>query len=174
MARIKYYYDTESCRYERIRVSSWDIIWNALGFLTLALILAGGIVFIYTVYFESPEEALLRKENDELKLHYELLNKELATNNEMLNVLTERDDYIYRVIFGVDQIPEDIRKSSILTGNDLGLLGSIEAFPTQEEINARRIRILEQIIDKLDKEIKVPRRKQKLSYALSTDYKDKK
>ena len=111
MARIKYYYDTESCRYERIRVSSWDIIWNALGFLTLALILAGGIVFIYTVYFESPEEALLRKENDELKLHYELLNKELATNNEMLNVLTERDDYIYRVIFGVDQIPEEIRNA---------------------------------------------------------------
>lgn len=36
---------------------------------------------------------------------------------------------------GVDQIPEDIRNSTVLTGNDLGLLGSVEALPTQEEID---------------------------------------
>jgi hypothetical protein len=66
MARIKYYYDTESCRYERIRVSTWDIILNGLGFFTLALLLGGSITFVYIIYFESPEEALLRKENEEL------------------------------------------------------------------------------------------------------------
>ncbi len=36
---------------------------------------------------------------------------------------------------GVDKIPLDIRNSSILTGNDLGLLGSIEAFPTAQKVN---------------------------------------
>ena len=35
---------------------------------------------------------------------------------------------------GVDQIPLEIRNSSILSGNDLGLLGSIETFPTAQEI----------------------------------------
>lgn len=35
---------------------------------------------------------------------------------------------------GVDQIPEHIRLSSILTGNNLGQLGNIEKLPTQEEI----------------------------------------
>jgi len=35
---------------------------------------------------------------------------------------------------GVDQIPEKILNSSILTGNDLGLLGSVENLPSQEEI----------------------------------------
>ncbi len=113
MARIKYYYDTESCRYERIRVSVWDIIWNTLGFLTLALILAGGIFFVYTVYFESPEEALLRKENEELKLYYDLLSKEVADINEMTSSLQERDDNIYRTIFGVDPIPEEIRNAGV-------------------------------------------------------------
>lgn len=35
---------------------------------------------------------------------------------------------------GVDQIPKNIRLSEILTGNDLGKLGNVEALPTQEEI----------------------------------------
>ncbi|RED95608.1 peptidoglycan DD-metalloendopeptidase family protein [Marinoscillum furvescens] len=109
MARIKYYYDTESCRYERIKVSTWDIIWNALGFLTLALLLSVGIVFVYIKYFESPEEALLRKENEELRLYYDLLSKEVNDANEMLASLQERDDNIYRVIMGVEPIPEEIR-----------------------------------------------------------------
>ena len=109
MARIKYYYDTESCRYERIKVSTWDIIWNSLGFLTLAFLIAGGITFVYIRYFESPEEALLRKENEELRMYYDLLSKQVADANEMLSSLQDRDDNIYRIIFGVEPIPEEIR-----------------------------------------------------------------
>ena len=37
---------------------------------------------------------------------------------------------------GVDMLPESVRKSSILTGNDLGLLGNIEALPTKDYIEA--------------------------------------
>lgn len=35
---------------------------------------------------------------------------------------------------GVDQIPEDIRNSNVLTGNDLGRLGNVEQLPTAVEI----------------------------------------
>ncbi|MCB0445996.1 MAG: flavin reductase family protein [Gelidibacter sp.] len=35
---------------------------------------------------------------------------------------------------GVDAIPEEIRNSMILTGNDLGMLGNIEKLPTAKEI----------------------------------------
>ena len=35
---------------------------------------------------------------------------------------------------GVDQIPEHIRLSNVLTGNDLGMLGNIEKLPSQEEV----------------------------------------
>ncbi|RZJ30245.1 MAG: flavin reductase family protein [Flavobacterium sp.] len=36
---------------------------------------------------------------------------------------------------GVDQIPETIRNSKLFNGNDLGMLGNIEALPTREEID---------------------------------------
>src|SRR5690606_2160496 len=35
---------------------------------------------------------------------------------------------------GIDQMPEEVRHSKILTGNNLGLLGSIEALPAAEEV----------------------------------------
>lgn len=35
---------------------------------------------------------------------------------------------------GVDMIPENIRTSAVLTGNDLGKLGNVEALPTENEI----------------------------------------
>lgn len=37
---------------------------------------------------------------------------------------------------GVDQIPEKIRNSNVLTGNNLGQLGSVEQLPTAEEVAA--------------------------------------
>jgi len=39
---------------------------------------------------------------------------------------------------GVDALPEHIRESSILTGNDLGLLGGIHELPSSEEMAAFR------------------------------------
>jgi len=35
---------------------------------------------------------------------------------------------------GVDAIPDEIRNSPILTGNDLGLLGNVEKLPSEDEI----------------------------------------
>ncbi len=36
---------------------------------------------------------------------------------------------------GVDQIPEPIRFSQVLTGNDLGMLGNIEKLPSKEAVD---------------------------------------
>ncbi|WP_017732215.1 M23 family metallopeptidase [Nafulsella turpanensis] len=113
MARIKYYYDTETCRYERIKRGKWDVFLNFLGFLSVSFILAVGIVMAYNVYFDSPKEAMLKKENEELRLYYEMMEKDISRLNEMLAVLQERDDNIYRIIFEADPIPSTIRQAGV-------------------------------------------------------------
>ncbi|MFK7952885.1 MAG: M23 family metallopeptidase [Ekhidna sp.] len=113
MAKIKYYYDTESCRYERIKVSSWDIFFNLLGFFVVSTLIGIGIFFATDHYFESPAKAELRKENEELKLYYDLLESDMEATSNMLSVLQERDDDIYRVMFGVEPIPDEIRTAGI-------------------------------------------------------------
>src|SRR6185437_8731155 len=105
MARIKYYYDTETCKYERLKVSAWDVIINTLGFLFVCLIFSAGLVLVYMNYFQSPREAYLEKENAQLELYYELLSKELDQTNAVMAALKERDDNIYRVIFEAEPTP---------------------------------------------------------------------
>ncbi|MBS1657629.1 MAG: flavin reductase family protein [Bacteroidetes bacterium] len=40
---------------------------------------------------------------------------------------------------GIDQLPDHIRNSRVLTGNELGMLGNTEHFPTREELAAADI-----------------------------------
>ncbi len=147
MAKIKYYYDTESCRYERIKVSSWDIVINLMGFLVVSSIIGLGIFFATDHYFESPAKASLRKENEELKLYYELLEKDIAEANNMLTILEERDDDIYRVVFGVEPIPDEIRSAGIGGANRYREL--LEKGLKREELILNNM----QRIDKLKKQM---------------------
>ncbi len=50
---------------------------------------------------------------------------------------------VTQISIGYDNLPEDIRNSSILTGNDLGRLAGLKALPTQEEIENTKINIRE-------------------------------
>jgi len=50
------------------------------------------------------------------------------------DALFEVEKPITTIAIGMDSIPEKIRHSKILTGNNLGLLGSVEHLPTEEEI----------------------------------------
>lgn len=111
MAKIKYYYDTESCKYERVKVSTWDIILNALGFFALSMILAVGIFMVVNKYFKSPVVAQLEKENDELLFHYEILQEDFKDASKMITSLQDRDDDVYRVIFEAEPIPSSIRNA---------------------------------------------------------------
>jgi len=51
------------------------------------------------------------------------------------DALFEVQKPITSIGIGFDAIPTEIKNSQILTGNNLGLLGSIEALPSTEEIN---------------------------------------
>jgi len=113
MARIKYYYDTETCKYERVRVNKWDVFFNILGFFTISLLMALGLLFAYSKYFDSPKEAQLKKENQELKLYYDYLNEESEKLFSMLEVLQDKDDNIYRVIFEAEPIPSTVRRAGV-------------------------------------------------------------
>lgn len=113
MVKIKYYYDTESCKYERIKVSTLDIILNLLGFFTLSMFLAVGMFIIYNSYFRSPLVVNLEKENEELMFYYDILKKDMSQVSEMLVSLQERDDNVYRAIYEAEPISSSIRNAGV-------------------------------------------------------------
>lgn len=108
MARIKYIYDTETCRYERAKVTKSDVTLNFLGFLSVALVMAVSLVLLYNTYFETPVEAKLKKENKELKKHYNTLETEMEEVNQVISALTERDNNIYRKIYEAEPLSASV------------------------------------------------------------------
>lgn len=113
MARIKYYYDTETCKYERVRTRKSDIVLNALGFLSLTVMMAVGLLILYDNYFDSPKELLLKNEVRELEFYYDKLNKDIEQISEILDNIEERDDNIYRVVLGAEPIEKSVRDAGV-------------------------------------------------------------
>ena len=55
---------------------------------------------------------------------------------------------------GVDQLPESVRNSTVLTGNNLGRLGNIETMPSEMEvINIKKNEHIQVLINQGDKSI---------------------
>jgi murein DD-endopeptidase MepM/ murein hydrolase activator NlpD len=113
MARIKYYYDTETCKYERVRTRKSDIVLNALGLVALTVMMAAGLLILYDNYFESPKELILKNEVKELEFYYDKLNKDVEVLNNILGNIENRDDNIYRVVLGAEPIEKSVRDAGI-------------------------------------------------------------
>lgn len=113
MARIKYYYDTETCKYERIKTKKTDIVLNALGLMSLTIAMAVGLLIMYSNYFESPKELMLKNEVNELTYYYSKLNQEVETLDKTLKGLEHRDDNIYRVVLGAEPIDKSVRDAGV-------------------------------------------------------------
>jgi len=113
MSKHKYYYNPDTCRYEKIKKSKKDIFLR-LSIYSLTVLFSSFILInIYDTYFESPKIITLKKENQELQTHYEILNKEINVAYKMLDNLEERDDNVYRIIFEAEPIPSTIRQAGI-------------------------------------------------------------
>lgn len=113
MAKIKYYYDTESCKYIRVKTSTADIILNTLGVVSLTLAMAVGLLILYSNYFESPKELILKNEVKEMEFYYQDLRQKVDNLDKILAEMTYRDDNIYRVVLGSEPLDKSIREAGI-------------------------------------------------------------
>ena len=109
MARIKYYYDTETCKFERVKVKPTEVMANMLGFFSVVMIMGVAILLAFNFYFDTPREAKLKKENRELKTHYTHLTQNLGEVKGVLGVLQSRDDNIYRKIYEAEPLQSAVK-----------------------------------------------------------------
>jgi len=111
MAKVKYYYDTKTLSYKRIKISRVNKIKNLLYFLTGSAFTGLVMVIIFFQFFDSPKEKVLKREIKQLSSQYEVVQDKLQQVEVVLDDIQQRDDNIYRVIFEADPIPKSIRKA---------------------------------------------------------------
>ncbi len=146
MAKIKYYYDKESCKYIRVKTTTGDVILNTVGIFSLTMAMAVGLLMLYSNYFESPKEVILKNEVKEMEFYFEELQKKVTDLDKILVNMAYRDDNIYRVVLGSEPIDKSIREAGV---------GGVDRY---EDIKSKEI-IHEDIIVKLNESIDQLRRK---------------
>ncbi len=154
MAKIKYYYDTETCKYERVRTTKSDIVLNTLGIISLTLAMAVGLLLVYSNYFESPKELILKNEVKELEFYYENLEKEIERMDQVLADMEHRDDNIYRAVLGAEPIEKSIREGGV------GGADRYEDIKNKDIIHEEFILKLHTNVDKLRRKVYIESRSQ--------------
>lgn len=111
MAKTKYYFNSQSLKYEKVRLSIRIKVLKAMGFISTALVFSFVIIAFAYTFLDSPKEKQLKREISQLSLQYEILQGKLKQVTAVAEDLQERDDNIYRVIFEAEPIPKDVRNA---------------------------------------------------------------
>jgi len=113
MKKIKYFYNTNSLRYEKLETPLRVKLLRVFGFLAAAVVTAAIISFFAFRFIGSPNEKLLNLENERLQDKYHQLNDQVKAAQEQMSELVKRDNEVYRAIFEANPIPDSARARAL-------------------------------------------------------------
>ncbi|MCC6288623.1 MAG: M23 family metallopeptidase [Chitinophagaceae bacterium] len=126
MKKIKYYYNTNTLRYEKLVVPLRVKLLRVLGFLAAAVVTALIIVFLGWQLLDSPKEVVMRRDNERIREDYVLLNNKIKSMELQMAELEKRDNHVYREIFEANPIPDSARAKSLEKQQEIKLTEGME------------------------------------------------
>ena len=109
----QYVFNSETLSYEVKRYSRRSRVIKTLTLFVLSLGMAVLYSWVYSsvLGLESPKTVILKKLNAQWVSRVEVLNRRLDDSQEALTLLQLRDDDIYRSLFGMNEIPMEVRNA---------------------------------------------------------------
>ncbi|WP_378186588.1 M23 family metallopeptidase [Aquimarina sp. W85] len=148
MSKVKYYYDSDTLSYRKIEQKKGRKLGLAL-IGVLGTFLAGFIllvIYLNIPQLETPKEKAYRRELENMELQFDILNNRLKRDENILREIAERDDNIYRLYFGAQPIPQELRNAGF---GGINRYRNLEGFDNSEmiiESNKRLDKLTKQIV----------------------------
>lgn len=126
---IKYIYNADTLMYEKKLEAKW-VAPVRLAAYTLSVL---ALVFVYFWFYTSvlgldlPKTAHLKKENAAWQSKVAVLNHDLDQMESVLAGIEQRDDDVYRSIFGLDPIPQEVKNAGFGGANRYAYLEPLGA-----------------------------------------------
>jgi murein DD-endopeptidase MepM/ murein hydrolase activator NlpD len=111
MAKVKYKFDYNKLSYDKIVLTGKQKFYRFMTYFTATLLIAVIYNIFFVVFFDTPKEKGLIRENQQLTTQYDVLNNRFDLVENTLEDLQKRDDNIYRVIFEAEPIPPSVRSA---------------------------------------------------------------
>lgn len=113
MAKKKFIYNKETCRFEPFYVRGKLLRKRILLFVALAFSLAAGTYYATISKLETLSELRLAQKNEALKFNWAVLNKRVKAVQKELAAYIEKDDHNYRVILDRQPLEATIREAGV-------------------------------------------------------------
>lgn len=126
MKKIKYFYNTNTLRYEKQVVPLRVALLRILGFFSAAIVTGLVIVAIAFRFLDSPKEKLLKLQLERVQEQNKVYTDRVVEIDERLKQLEKRDNEVYRTIFEANPIPDSARAKQIEQKKELQILARMD------------------------------------------------
>jgi murein DD-endopeptidase MepM/ murein hydrolase activator NlpD len=111
MKKIKYFYNTHTLSYEKVR-RNWPVtLLKVFGFFCAAAVFSVVIMYFAYTYLDSPKEKMLKRELAQMQYQYKILGGRLIKMEHVLTDIEDRDNNIYRTVFEAEPISKEVRQA---------------------------------------------------------------
>ena len=93
MPKVKYYYDSDTLSYKKIKTTKRTVLKYVSVYLLGSALFGFLFILVASKYFESPKEKSLTRELQNLQIQFEVLNKKMDNALSFLNKLMKEDEY---------------------------------------------------------------------------------
>jgi murein DD-endopeptidase MepM/ murein hydrolase activator NlpD len=144
----RYYYDPDRCSFVEVERTWTDYAIRSAQIIGLAVILAGLGIWAVDVYWATtPEEQALKVENRALEQQLDRVNGRMSTLSAQLDTLEKRDETLYRRLFEMEPISDDVRQVGV-GGSD-----PYKEFDRMGQDASTLLRATAQKLDKLERQM---------------------
>ncbi len=160
MKKIKYYYNTNTLRYEKLETPLRVKLLRIFGFLAAALVTAALISYVAFQFIGSPKEKILQGQNENLKDNYKDLQNRVQSIQQQMQELEKRDNDVYRAIFEASPIPDSARAKEMENQKEIAAIGKLKDNQLASSILATldtlasRIKVQQQSYNEVDELVK--------------------
>ena len=113
MSKVKYRFNKKSLTFDRVHTTFRKRLLYFFTHFSTGIVFAAVVLLVAYNFLDSPKEKAQKREIEEMKLQYRILNDQLDRVSVVLKDLQERDDNIYRVIFEAEPISPTVRDAGI-------------------------------------------------------------
>jgi murein DD-endopeptidase MepM/ murein hydrolase activator NlpD len=137
MKKIKYFYNTNTLRYEKLTTPLRVRLLRVFGFLSALAVSSLIVIFLYTKFIPKPTEMQTNPKYELMRENYKVLNNKLIKVEEDLAILEKRDNEVYRSIFEQNPLPDSARAKLIEKQKQFTKLQSLNDDELGKDITAQ-------------------------------------
>jgi murein DD-endopeptidase MepM/ murein hydrolase activator NlpD len=109
MKKIKYFYNTNTLRYEKLVTPLRVKLLRVFGFLSALLVSSVLVIWLYTKFIPKPTDKMMLYRYEAMTENYSNLSEKVKTLQQQMAELEKRDNQVYRSIFEANPLPDSAR-----------------------------------------------------------------